>query len=72
MKATITSASEVNQDGTQDVAFNVIDDDGKVLLGHSIRADVDLIKDEVRAFLRDYKQKATSNKRVKVGDSWTV
>lgn len=71
MKATITSASEVNQDGTQDVSFDITDND-KVLISHSLRADVDTIKDAVKDFLRAYKQKATSNKRIKVGDSWEI
>lgn len=70
--ATITSASEVNQDGTQDVAFDVTDDNGKVLVSHSLHTDVEQVKDAVKDFLREYKKKATSNKRVNVGDSWEV
>lgn len=72
MKAIVTSASEVNQDGTQDVAFDVTDDNGKVLVSHSLHTDVEQVKDAVKDFLRAYKQKAVSNKRVKVGDSWEV
>lgn len=71
MKAIITSASEVNQDGSQDVAFDISDND-KVLISHSLRADVETVKDAVKDFLRAYKQKATSNKRIKVGDSWEI
>lgn len=67
MKAIITSASEVNQDGTQDVVFN-IEDNGVVLVTHSLHTDVDQVKDAVKDFLREYKKKANSNKRVKVGD----
>jgi len=67
MKAIITSASEVNQDGTQDVVFN-IEDNGVVLVTHSLHTDVDQVKDEMKNFLREYKKKANSNKRVKVGD----
>lgn len=67
MKATITSASEVNQDGTQDVVFDVTDGE-TILVTHSLHTDVDQVKDEMKNFLREYKKKATSNKRVKVGD----
>ncbi len=67
-KATITSASEVNHDGTQSVVIDVTDDNGTVLVTHPIQTDVDQIKDEMKNFLREYKKKATSNKRVKVGD----
>ena len=70
--ATITSASEVNQDGTQDVVFDVTDDNGKVLVSHSLHTDVEQVKDAVKDFLRAYKQKASSAKRVQIGDSWTV
>lgn len=72
MKATITSVTEVYQDGTQDVVFDVTNDTGEVLVTHSLRVDVEQVKDEVKNFLRGYKQKATSNKRVKVGDNWEV
>lgn len=71
MKATITSASEVNQDGTQDVVFDVTDGD-KLLVSHSLHVDVEQVKDEVKNFLRIYKQKANSNKRVNVGDNWEI
>jgi hypothetical protein len=67
-KATITSASEVTWDGIQSVVIDVTDDNGTVLVTHSIQADVDQIKDEMKNFLREYKKKATSNKRAKVGD----
>lgn len=71
MKATITSASKVNQDGTQDVVFDITDGD-EILVTHSLRTDVDQVKDAVKDFLREYKKKATSNKRVVVGDSWEI
>lgn len=67
MKATITSASEVNQDGTQDVVFDITDGDA-ILVTHSLHTDVDQVKDAMKDFLREYKKKANSNKRVKVGD----
>lgn len=67
-KATITSASEVNQDGTQDVVFDITNDEGTILVTHSLHTDVDQVKDAMKDFLREYKKKATSNKRVKVGD----
>lgn len=70
-KATITSASEVNQDGTQDVVFDITEGD-KVLVTHSLHTDVDQVKEAVKDFLREYKKKATSNKRVKEGDSWEI
>lgn len=69
--ATITSASEVNQDGTQDVVFDITDGE-KVLVTHSLHTDVEQVKDEVKNFLRAYKQKANSNKRVNVGDNWEI
>lgn len=67
-KATVTSASEVNQDGTQDVVFDITDDNGVILITHSLHTDVDMVKDAMKDFLREYKKKANSNKRVKVGD----
>lgn len=70
-KATVTSATEVNQDGTQTVVIDITNDNDELILTHSINADVDMVKDAIIAFLRDYKNKATSNKRVAVGDSWT-
>lgn len=68
MRATITSASEVNPDGTQAVAIEVTDDDGNFLAAYSMHTDVEQVKDEMKNFLREYKKKATSNKRAKVGD----
>ena len=69
--ATITSATEVTMDGQQTVVIDVTNDAGQIVLTHSIMTDVDMIKDAIIAFLKDYKTKATSNKRVNVGDSWT-
>lgn len=69
--ATVTSASEVNYDGTQAVVIEIKNDEGTTLVSHTILADVDMIKDEIINFLREYKSKANSNKRVKEGDSWT-
>lgn len=69
--ATITSVTEVNQDGTQTVAIDITNDAGQVVLTHSIMTDVDMVKDSIINFLRDYKNKATSAKRVNVGDTWT-
>ncbi len=70
--ATATSISGVDKDYKQQVTFTISDDDGNVLITHTVENDADSIKDEIKSFLRDYKQKAQSNKRVQVGDSWTV
>jgi len=70
-KAVVTSATEVNQDGTQTVVIDIRNDNDEVLVTHSLVADVDMVKDAIIEFLKNYKTKATSNKRVKVGDSWT-
>lgn len=70
-KATVTSATEVTQDGQQTVVIDITNDNGDLVLTHSIMTDVDMVKDAIIAFLRDYKAKATSNKRVNVGDNWT-
>jgi hypothetical protein len=69
--ATVTSASEVTQDGQQSVVFDITNDAGEFVLTHSLQGDVDQIKDSIVEFLKNYKVKATSNKRVKIGDSWT-
>ena len=71
MKAIVTSASEINQDGTQYVAFDVMEGD-ELLISHTIQVDVDQAEDEVKSFLQAYKQKVNSDKRVEVGDSWEI
>ena len=71
MEAQITSASEVTQDGQQFVSFDVVVD-GKVVLSHTINGDVDLIKGNIKDFLRAYRQKFQSNKRVSVGEVITL
>lgn len=71
MKAIVTSTSEVNLDGTQDIAFDIVDGD-KVLLSTTIRVEVDDAVENIKDTLREYKRKAQSKKRVKVGDSWEL
>lgn len=71
MQAIVTSTSEVNLDGTQDIAFDIIDGD-KILLSTTIRVGVDEAVDNIKDTLREYKRKAQSKKRVKVGDSWEI
>lgn len=71
MQAIVTSTSEVNLDGTQDIAFDIIDGD-KILLSTTIRVGVDEAVDNIKDTLREYKRKAQSKKRVKVGDSWEL
>lgn len=71
MQAIVTSTSEVNLDGTQDIAFDIIDGD-KVLLSTTIRVGVDEAVENIKDTLREYKRKAQSKKRVKVGDSWEI
>ena len=69
--ATVVSATEVTQDGQQIVVIDIKNDDDEVILTHSIVADVEVVKDTIIDFLKNYKAKATSNKRVKEGDSWS-
>lgn len=71
MEAQIIEASEVTQDGKQFVTFNIIVD-GKVVLSHSLDGDVDEIKGNIKNFLRAYRQKYQSNKRVSVGEVITL
>lgn len=71
MQAIVTSTSEVNLDGTQDIAFDIIDGD-KVLLSTTIRVGVDEAVETIKDTLREYKRLAQSKKRVKVGDSWEI
>lgn len=71
MKATVTSDTELTWDGLQTVQIEVTEGD-KVLLSHSITCVVDQVEDEIKNFLREYKKKVVSKKRVKVGDSWEV
>jgi hypothetical protein len=71
MEAQITSASEVTQDGRQVVAFDVVVD-GQVVLSHTLDGDVDLIKGNIKDFLRAYRAKYQSNKRVTVGEVITL
>lgn len=71
MKATVTSATEVTWDGLQTVQFDVTEGD-QILISHSVNCAVDQVEDEIKTFLREYKKKVVSKKRVKVGDSWEV
>lgn len=71
MQAIVTSTSEVNLDGTQDIAFDIVDGD-KVLLSTTIRVGVDEAVETIKDTLREYKRLAQSKKRVKVGDSWEL
>lgn len=71
MKAIITSASHVRQDGTQEVAFDVVKD-GVVLLSHTIAADVDAVKGAIENFLVGYKLKALSENKVAAGEEIEV
>lgn len=71
MEAQITDASEVTQDGRQKVTFNIVVDD-KVVLTHTLDGDVDEIKGNIKDFLRAYRQKFQSNKRVAAGEVITL
>lgn len=71
MKAIITSASEVDQNGKQTVAFQVLKDD-KILLEISLAGDVDTLQDQIKSFLADYEAKFNSENRLKEGDEIEV
>lgn len=72
MKAIITSASEVDINGVQIVVFDIVNDEGDVLLSASTSGDVEGIEDVVKAQVEDFKLKYLSEKKLKVGDEIEV
>lgn len=68
MKAIITSASEVDINGSQSVGFVIVDNEDTVLVNSSLTGDVDEIESMVKAKLVEYKAKSLSEKRLKEGD----
>lgn len=67
MKAIITSASEVEPDGTQAVAYDIIEK-GAVVASSTLHDDVDLLKEQIKQHVAAYELKFKSVKRLKVGD----
>ena len=67
MKAIITSASEVDINGVQIVVFDIVNDEGDVLLSASTSGDVEGIEDVVKAQVEDFKLKYLSEKKLKEG-----
>lgn len=72
MKAIITSASEVDINGVQIVVFDIVNDEGDVLLSASTSGDVEGIEDVVKAQVEDFKLKYLSEKKLKEGDEIEV
>jgi len=72
MKAIITSASEVDINGIQSVVFDIVNDEGDVLLSSSTSGDVEGIEDVVKGQVEDFKAKYLSEKKLKVGDEIEV
>lgn len=66
-KAVITSASEVEMNGTQSVAFD-IKVDGVVKTSGSITEDVDVISDVITNIVDTFKVKYESENKLSVGD----
>lgn len=67
----ITSATEVDAQGFQEVAFDLVFKN-KTIVSHSLRSDVDSIKADVTAFAEEYKLKYTSLKKLKAGDTFDI
>lgn len=67
----ITSASEVDARGRQKIAFEVVHNK-KTIVEHTIEGDVDELKDLVLDFIRDFKEKYSSQNKYKTGDSYTI
>jgi hypothetical protein len=71
MKAIITSASQVDHNGVQVVAFDVIHG-GEVVLSHTLSADVDAVQGAIINFLTAYKVKALSENKLTAGQEIEV
>lgn len=71
MKAVITSASEVDHNGCQSVAFDVVEG-ATVLLSHSLTADVDAVQGAIVNFLNEYNIKYLSENKVAAGQEIEV
>ena len=66
-KAVITSASEVEINGTQSVAFD-IKVDGVTQASSTIKEDVDVISDAIHAIVDNFQVKYESENKLSVGD----
>lgn len=72
MKLIITSDSEVDLNGIQQVAFNITENDGTVLVSGSHQGAVETVKEEVIAIATEYKARYRSAKRLKTGDEINI
>ena len=66
-KAVITSASEVEINGTQSVAFD-IKVDGATQASGSITEDVDVIADAIESIVNNFQVKYESDNKLVAGD----
>lgn len=66
-KAVITSASEIEMNGQQSVAFD-IKVDGSTKASGSITEDVDVISDAIHAIVDNFQVKYESDNKLNVGD----
>lgn len=71
MKAIIKEASEVELNGTQSVAYDIVNTKGEVLVSGSAQGDVDQLTEQIKQTLAEYELKFKSEKRLKVGDEIT-
>jgi len=71
MKAIITSASEVDINGQQNVSFDIVKS-GDVLVSTSVSGDVDTIRDRVQSVVSEYQLKFQSDNKLEVGDEIEV
>lgn len=67
-KAKITSVSEVNPDFTQEVGFDILNANDKVLNSSSVKGDVERLIDQIKDQVAQYELKYKSAKKLKVGD----
>lgn len=67
----IKSAGEPDVTGAQEVNFDIVYQ-GKVMVNHTVKADVDNIKAVITDFATAYKAKYVSTKKLKAGDSFTI
>lgn len=68
MKAIIKDTSELDASGVQTVSFDIVDNDGKVLVSQAISGDVEALAELIKTQVKEYNLKCKSEKRLKVGD----
>lgn len=71
MKAVITSASEVEINGTQSVTFDIYKGT-KMLVSASASGDVDTLRDTIQGVVLEYQNKYQSENKLKEGDEVDV